>query len=169
MDDQERGKDEVLVEPRDAEEPAAPDYKADLQRLAADFSNYRKRNEAERLEFAKYAKADVITKLLDVLDGYDRALASMPDDVKGQPGNTWVEGLGLVERKLRSILEGEGLEAIDSMGTPFDPYLHEAVAHVESDRPEGTVIAEHQKAYRLNDKVIRPALVSVAKVRTRAN
>jgi molecular chaperone GrpE len=169
MDDQERGKDEVLVEPRDAEEPAAPDYKADLQRLAADFSNYRKRNEAERLEFAKYAKADVITKLLDVLDGYDRALASMPDDVKGQPGNTWVEGLGLVERKLRSILEGEGLEAIDSMGTPFDPYLHEAVAHVESDRPEGTVIAEHQKAYRLNDKVIRPALVSVAKARTRAN
>jgi len=169
MDDQERGKDEVLVEPRDAEEPTAPDYKADLQRLAADFSNYRKRNEAERLEFAKYAKADVITKLLDVLDGYDRALASMPDDVKGQPGNTWVEGLGLVERKLRSILEGEGLEAIDSMGTPFDPYLHEAVAHVESDRPEGTVIAEHQKAYRLNDKVIRPALVSVAKARTRAN
>ena len=169
MDEQERRQDEVLVEPRDAEEPAAPDYKADLQRMAADFSNYRKRNEAERLEFAKYAKADVITKLLDVLDGYDRALASMPDDVKGQPGNTWVEGLGLVERKLRSILEGEGLEAIDSMGTPFDPYLHEAVAHVESDRPEGTVIAEHQKAYRLNEKVIRPALVSVAKARTRAN
>ena len=169
MDEQERRQDEVLVEPRDADEQAAPDYKADLQRLAADFSNYRKRNEAERLEFAKYAKADVITKLLDVLDGYDRALASMPDDVKGQPGNTWVEGLGLVERKLRSILEGEGLEAIDSMGTPFDPYLHEAVAHVESDRPEGTVIAEHQKAYRLNEKVIRPALVSVAKARTRAN
>jgi len=93
----------------------------------------------------------------------------MPDDVKGQPGNTWVEGLGLVERKLRSILDGEGLEAIDSMGKPFDPYLHEAIAHVESDRPEGTVIAEHQKAYRLNEKVIRPALVSVAKARTRAN
>ena len=169
MDEQERRQDEVLVEPREPEEPVAPDYKADLQRMAADFSNYRKRNEAERLEFAKYAKADIITKLLDVLDGYDRALASMPDDVKGQPGNTWVEGLGLVERKLRSILEGEGLEAIDSMGTPFDPYLHEAVAHVESDRPEGTVIAEHQKAYRLNEKVIRPALVSVAKARTRAN
>ena len=169
MDEQERRQDEVLVEPRDADEQAAPDYKADLQRLAADFSNYRKRNEAERLEFAKYAKADVITKLLDVLDGYDRARASMPDDVKGQPGNTWVEGLGLVERKLRSILEGEGLEAIDSMGTPFDPYLHEAIAHVESDRPEGTIIAEHQKAYRLNEKVIRPALVSVAKARTRAN
>ena len=165
MNDPERREDDVLVEPRDGDEPG-PDYKADLQRLAADFSNYRKRNEAERLEFAKYAKADVITKLLDVLDGYDRALASMPDDLKGQP---WLEGLGLVERKLRSILDGEGLEAIDSMGEPFDPYLHEAIAHVESDRPEGTDIAEHQKAYRLNEKVIRPALVSVAKARTRAN
>ena len=165
MNDPARPDEDVLVEPRDGDEPG-PDYKADLQRLAADFANYRKRNEAERLEFAKYAKADVITKLLDVLDGYDRALASMPDDLKGQP---WLEGLGLVERKLRSILDGEGLEAIESMGTPFDPYLHEAIAHVESDRPEGTVIAEHQKAYRLNEKVIRPALVSVAKARTRAN
>jgi len=137
MNDPERREDDVLVEPRDGDEPG-PDYKADLQRLAADFSNYRKRNEAERLEFAKYAKADVITKLLDVLDGYDRALASMPEDAKGQP---WLEGLGLVERKLRSILDGEGLEAIDSMGKPFDPYLHEAIAHVESDghrrAPEG--------------------------------
>ena len=141
---------------------AATDYKADLQRMAADFANYRKRNEAERLEFAKYAKADLITKLLDVLDGYDRALASMPDDVKGQP---WVEGMWLVERKLRQILEAEGLEPIDSLGKPFVPYVHEAVAHVESDKPEGTVIEEHQKAYRLHDRVIRPALVSVAKAK----
>jgi len=137
-------------------------YKNDLQRLAADFSNYRKRNEAERTEFAKFAKADLITKLLDVLDGYDRALASVPDDVKGQP---WVEGMWLVERKLRQILVTEGLEPIDSLGKPFDPYVHEAVAHVESDEPEGTVIEEHQKAYRLHDRVIRPALVSVAKAK----
>ena len=140
------------------------DYKADLQRLAADFSNYRKRNEAERTEFAKFAKADLITKLLDVLDGYDRALASVPEDVK-QPGNTWVEGMWLVERKLRQILETEGLEPVDSLGKPFDPYVHEAVAHLESDEPEGTVIEEHQKAYRLHDRVIRPALVSVAKAK----
>jgi molecular chaperone GrpE len=142
----------------------ADDYKADLQRMAADFSNYRKRNEAERTEFAKFAKADLITKLLDVLDGYDRALASVPDDVKGQP---WVEGMWLVERKLRQILDAEGLEPVDSLGKPFDPYVHEAVAHVESDQPEGTVIAEHQKAYRLHDRVIRPALVSVAKAKNK--
>ena len=141
---------------------AGEDYKADVQRLAADFSNYRKRNEAERTEFAKFAKADLITKLLDVLDGYDRALASVPEDVKGQP---WVEGMWLVERKLRQILDAEGLEPVDSLGKPFDPYVHEAVAHVESDQPEGTVIEEHQKAYRLHDRVIRPALVSVAKAK----
>ena len=132
----------------------------DLKRMTADFANYRKRNEAERGEFAKFAKADLIARLLDVLDGYDRALSTVPDELKGQP---WVEGMWLVERKLRSILDAEGLEPIDSLGTPFDPYLHEAVAHIESDEPEGTVIQEHQKAYRLHDRVIRPALVTVAK------
>ncbi len=139
---------------------------ADLQRLAADFANYRKRNEAERAEFALFAKADLIARLLDVLDGYDRALATVPDDVRGQP---WVEGMWLVERKLRAILEGEGLTPVDSVGKPFDPYEHQAVAHVESDQPEGTVIEEHQKAYRLHDRVIRPALVTVSKKKEQAD
>jgi len=142
-----------------AEDPKVAELTNDLKRLAADFSNYRKRNEAERTDFAKFAKADLIAKLLDVLDGYDRALATVPDDLKGQP---WVEGMWLVERKLRAILEGEGLEAVDSLGTPFDPYLHQAVTYVPSEKPEGTVIEEHQKAYRLHDRVIRPALVTVS-------
>jgi molecular chaperone GrpE len=132
----------------------------DLKRMAADFSNYRKRNEAERADFAKFAKADLIARLLDVLDGYDRALATIPEDLKG---SSWVEGMWLIERKLRQILEAEGLEPVESLGKPFDPYQHEAIAHVESDEPEGTVIDEHQKAYRLHDRVIRPALVTVAK------
>jgi molecular chaperone GrpE len=131
-----------------------------LQRMAADFANYRKRNEAERVEFAKFAKADLIGKLLDILDAYDRALATVPEELKG---SSWVEGMWLIERKLRQILEAEGLQSIDSLGKPFDPYQHEAVAHVESDEPEGTVISEHQKAYRLHDRVIRPAMVTVAK------
>jgi molecular chaperone GrpE len=155
------GPDEVASPTEGAVEADSP-YKADLQRMAADFANYRKRNEAERAEFAKFAKADLITKLLDVLDGYDRALASVPDDVKGQP---WVEGMWLLERKLRQILEAEGLVPEDALGKPFDPYVHEAIAHVESDQPEGTVTQEHQKAYRLHDRVIRPALVSVAKAK----
>ena len=132
----------------------------DLKRMTADFANYRKRNEAERAEFAKFAKADLIARLLDVLDGYDRALATIPEELRN---SSWVEGMWLIERKLRSILEAEGLQAVDSLGKPFDPYEHEAVAHLESDEPEGTVIKEHQKAYRLHDRIIRPAMVTVAK------
>lgn len=158
------GESHGAVADAEPETPAMPakveELTNDLKRMTADFANFRKRNEAERTEFAKFAKADLIAKLLDVLDGYDRALATVPDEVKGQP---WVEGMWLVERKLRTVLESEGLEPIDSLGTPFDPYLHQAVAHIESDEPEGTVIEEHQKAYRLHDRVIRPALVTVAK------
>jgi molecular chaperone GrpE len=145
--------------PADAK-PLTDDNVAALQRMAADFANYRKRTDAERVEFAKFAKSDVIAKLLDVLDAYDRALATVPEDLVGAP---WVEGMWLIERKLRQILEAEGLTSIDSLGQPFDPYLHQAVAHIESDAPEGTVINEHQKAYRLHDRVIRPAMVTVAK------
>ena len=179
MDEQQRRAEELLEErmrsrkpngatateptPTDVEpstdDASATDYKADLQRMAADFANYRKRNEAERTEFAKFAKADLIAKLLDVLDGYDRALATIPDDLRG---TAWVEGMWLIERKLRAILEAEGLSPVESLGQPFDPYQHEAVAHVPSEQPEGTVIQEHQKAYRLHDKVIRPALVTVS-------
>jgi molecular chaperone GrpE len=158
------GESHGAVADAEPEAPATPakveELTNDLKRMAADFANFRKRNEAERVEFAKFAKADLIAKLLDVLDGYDRALSTVPDELKGQP---WVEGMWLVERKLRTVLESEGLEPIDSLGKPFDPYLHQAVAYIESDEPEGTVIEEHQKAYRLYDRVIRPALVTVAK------
>jgi molecular chaperone GrpE len=158
------GESHGAVADAELEAPATPaqveELTNDLKRMTADFANFRKRNEAERVEFAKFAKADLIAKLLDVLDGYDRALSTVPDELKGQP---WVEGMWLVERKLRKVLEAEGLEPIDSLGTPFDPYLHQAVAYIESDEPEGTVIEEHQKAYRLYDRVIRPALVTVAK------
>lgn len=138
----------------------ADELTRDLQRLAADFANYRRRNEAERADFARFAKADLITRLLEVLDDYDRALGTLPDDLRDQP---WVEGMWHVERKLRDILASEGLEPIDPVGKPFDPYVHEAIAHVEADAPEGTIVDEVRKGYRLHDRVIRPSLVTVAK------
>ena len=160
IEEQNAGAAAEAAEPKAAEAPA-PTLEQ-LQRLAADFANYRKRMESERIDYAKFAKADLIAKLLDVLDAYDRALATIPDELRS---SSWVEGMWLIERKLRSILEAEGLQAVDALGKPFDPYEHEAVAHVESDEPEGTVIKEHQKAYRLHDRVIRPAMVTVAKKR----
>jgi len=152
--------------PPAAEDPKVEELTNDLKRMAADFANYRKRNEAERADFARFAKADLIARLLDVLDGYDRALATVPEELRKQP---WLEGMWLIERKLRGILEAEGLTPVDSIGKPFDPYEHQAVAHVPSDQPEGTVIEEHQKAYRLHDKLIRPALVTVSSGGSREN
>ena len=118
-------------------DPRTEELTNDLKRMAADFANYRKRNEAERTEFAKFAKSDLISRILDILDGFDRALSTVPEELKGTP---WVEGMWLLERKLRGILEAEGLKPVESLGLPFDPYQHEAVAHIPSDKPEGTVI-----------------------------
>jgi molecular chaperone GrpE len=171
MDERARRAQELLEErAREAESrPQAPgaelqakveELTRDLQRVAADFANYRRRNEAERADFARFAKTDLITRLLEVLDNFDRALDTVPSDLRQQP---WVEGIWLVERKLRDILATEGLQEVGSVGKPFDPYVHEAIAHVESEEPEGTVVDEVRKAYKLHDRVIRPALVTVAK------
>ncbi|MGH2378567.1 MAG: nucleotide exchange factor GrpE [Candidatus Limnocylindria bacterium] len=150
----------VTAETGTAERDRAEELTRDLQRLAADFANYRRRNEAERNDFARFAKADLITRLLEVLDDYDRALGTVPEDLGAQP---WVEGMWLVERKLRDILASEGLEPIETVGKAFDPYVHESIAHVDADAPEGSVVDEVRKGYRLHDRVIRPALVTVAK------
>lgn len=148
----------------DRERLRAEEYKRDLQRLAADFSNYRKRADAEKDDVVRYASASLIKRLLVVLDGFDRALETLPKEL----GHfSWVDGIWLVERQLRAVLDAEGLTPIEALGKPFDPYEHEAVLHEETkDVPEGTVIAELQKGYKLHDRVIRPALVKVAKATT---
>ncbi|HEX2221297.1 MAG TPA: nucleotide exchange factor GrpE [Candidatus Limnocylindria bacterium] len=130
------------------------------QRSAADFSNYRRRTEEERGAAALMSNALLITKLLAVLDDFDRALDAVPPEVH----DAWVEGVRLVERKLRGVLDGEGVTPIDALGRPFDPHLHEAVVHEETrEYPDNQVIGELQRGYRLHDRVIRPALVRVAK------
>ncbi len=172
MDDRTRRAEELLQararkaesEERPPGEPSrmetpAEELTRDLQRERADFANYRRRNEAERAEFARFAKTELITKLLEVLDDFDRALGHVPADMREQP---WVEGMWLVERKLRDILSSEGLEEIGSVGKAFDPYIHEAIGHADSAAPEGTVVDEIRKAYRLHDRVIRPALVTIS-------
>ncbi len=139
----------------------AEEHLRDLQRLAAEFSNYRKRVGAEKDEVVRYANANLIGRLLQVLDSFDRALESLPAELQHF---SWVDGIWLVERQMRAILEAEGLVPIAAVGKPFDPYEHEAVMHDETNEvPEGTVIAELQKGYKLHDRVIRPALVKVAR------
>ena len=129
------------------------------QRTAADFSNYRRRTEEERGVMAQFSNAVLITKLLTVLDDFDRALASVPEDAH----EGWVEGIQLVERKLRTVLESEGVTPIEAEGQPFNPNLHEAVVHQETtEYPDNYVMDEVQRGYRLGDRVLRPALVRVA-------
>jgi molecular chaperone GrpE len=129
------------------------------QRATADLANYRRRTEEERVAVTQLANAILITKLLAVLDDFDRALANVPTEVH----EGWIEGVQLVERKLRSLLEAEGVTPIEAVGEPFDPNLHEAVVHEPTtEHPDNVVIGEVQRGYRLHDRVLRPALVRVA-------
>jgi molecular chaperone GrpE len=130
------------------------------QRSAADFANFKRRTDDERATVGQFSNAILIGKLLSVLDDFDRALDSVPPAAREDP---WVEGMILVERKLRSVLEAEGVTAIESVGHPFDPNVHEAVVHEPTeDHPDNQVIGELQRGYRLHDRVIRPSLVRVA-------
>ena len=128
-------------------------------RAAADFSNSTRRNEEDREIVVRFANATLIGKLLAVLDDFDRALEHVPEDVH----EGWVDGVRLVERKLRGVLESEGVTPIEALGQPFDPTIHEAVVHEDTaDHPDNEVIGELQRGYRLYDRVLRPALVKVA-------
>ncbi|MDQ3879901.1 MAG: nucleotide exchange factor GrpE [Chloroflexota bacterium] len=130
------------------------------QRSAADFANYKRRVDEERGEMAQLSKTILIGKLLTVLDDFDRALENVPEDLAPL---SWVEGIRLVERKLRYVLESEGLSPIEALGTQFDPNVHEAVLHEETaEHRDNEVIGELQRGYRLGDRVIRPTLVKVA-------
>lgn len=130
-----------------------------LQRAAADFANYRRRVDEERAGLSQFTNALLIGKLLAVLDDFDRALENVPVDTH----EGWVDGVRLVERKLRGLLEAEGVTQIEALGQPFDPNLHEAVVYEETaNHPDNQVIGELQRGYRLRDRVLRPSLVRVA-------
>ena len=142
-----------------AEEKAkAENYLANWQRAQADFINYKRRIEQERNETVKFANATLALDLLPVLDDLERALDNITPKLAGL---TWVDGIGLIYRKLQAILEGHGLTEIEALGQPFDPHLHQAVLYGEGE--EGKVIEELQKGYKLHDRVLRPTMVKVGK------
>lgn len=127
-------------------------------RLQADFANYKRRNEKEKQDIYKYASEKLITKLLSVEDNLERALG------QGQEEDPIVQGVMLVQKELMDILKSEGLTEIESDGQPFDANIHHAVFMEESDEFDSEhVIETFQKGYKLKDKVIRPAMVKVAK------
>ncbi|MBI5878268.1 MAG: nucleotide exchange factor GrpE [Chloroflexi bacterium] len=137
----------------------AADYKDRWMRSVAEFSNYRKRTERDWADVRATAGADAIKNLLPVLDDLDRALRAVPAELQSQP---WVEGFRLIERKAVGALAQAGVTPIEAIGQMFDPNLHESVAAEPSDQPHGTVLEEFRKGYRINDRVLRPAMVKIA-------
>ncbi len=127
------------------------------QRSQAEFVNYRNRMQRDQETARVTMKADILRRVLPVLDDMERALSNRP------AGDAWAEGLELIARKFQNILEAEGLVRIPAEGQPFDPNFHEAVSHEPSDDVEsGYVIGVIQNGYMLGERVIRPAMVRVA-------
>ncbi|MFC2005711.1 nucleotide exchange factor GrpE [Chloroflexota bacterium] len=143
---------QALTEEREKSE----NYLANWQRVEADFINYKQRSEQEKGEIGRFARSALMLSLLPVLDDLERAFASLPADLAEV---SWLEGIRLIERKLRASLEEQGLSLIKAAGEPFDPHFHEAI---RQDRGrEGIVIEEVQRGYKFHDMVIRPSRVVV--------
>jgi molecular chaperone GrpE len=129
-------------------------------RLAADFENYKKRARQEQLDVRQYAASELISRLLPALDDLHNALEHKPANVDP----AWAKGLELGVRKLEEAMAAHGLQPIDSVGSAFDPKLHEAIGHEESaEHPEDTVVSELRRGYRIHDRVVRPSLVRVSR------
>lgn len=139
--------------------------KDQLLRTAAEFDNYRKRQKRELDELKQYAGEKVLLTLIPVLDNLDRAVSAAPD--KKDPV---VNGVKMVADQFRQSLESHGVKKFESVGKPFDPSRHEAIQEREAaDMAAGTVVEEFQSGYTLGERVIRPAMVVVAKKMSEAN
>jgi len=140
----------------DAEARAAENLDG-WQRALAEFQNYKKRVERDRAADQAAMKADLIRKMLPILDDLERALLSRPQD------DSWSNGIELIQRKLQVVLDSEGVKRIEAEGAIFDPNFHEAISQEPVDGAEsGRVVEVVQHGYMLGDRVIRPAQVKVA-------
>jgi molecular chaperone GrpE len=145
----------------EALEQERDEYLAALQRERAEFLNFKRRTAEERDAMYGIAAEGLIRKVLGLADDFDLAVEHRPD---GGVDEAWVEGIAAIDRKLRQLLESEGVSRVDaSPGLPFDPREHEAVVNVPgTGRRGGEIVEELRRGYRLRDRVIRPALVAVA-------
>lgn len=160
--------DPASVTPEQLEELKERAAKADehwdrLLRTTADFDNFKKRAARERTEAIQFANAALLQKLLPVLDSFEMALAAA-ETAKDDKNTSLQTGIAMVQSQLKNILAESGLEEIDAAGKPFDPAQHEAVSQQETaDAPEGQVVQQIRKGYKLRERLLRPAAVIVAK------
>jgi molecular chaperone GrpE len=147
---------EALKTALEEEKARAESNMANWQRAQADFINYKRRSEQEKEETARFANTALVLSILPILDDLERAFSSIPHR---QAKASWVDGIRLIDRKLRANLELQGVTEIKALGEPFDPNLHEAAMHGNGE--EGMVVGELQKGYKMHDRVIRPTKVIV--------
>lgn len=139
------------------------DYENTLKRLQADFENYVKRVDKEKEDFTKYAAAQILTKMLMIVDDLDRTL-----QVLEKTENKEIKaGIHMVHKQFHKILEEEGIKEMVCGGKKVDPYCHEIIDMKEHESPEGTIIEVAQKGYHLRDKILRTAKVRVSKGKPR--
>ena len=152
---------ERLAAESSAARAQSDEYLVALQRERAEFQNFKRRTAEERQRDLGLAAEDLIRKVLALADDFDRAIDARPESIAADP---WFEGVSAIDRKLRLLLESEGVTPIDtSPGAAFDPREHEAIANVAgTGRREGEVVELVRRGYRLRDRVLRPALVAVA-------
>lgn len=132
-----------------------------LLRLKADFENTKKRLERDKLEAIKYANERLLAEVLPAVDNFDRAMASLAE---GHDAASVQKGLEIAQGELHAILVKHGVQVVKTIGSSFDPHVHEAVSAVESpDAKDGEILDEIQKGYLLNGRLIRPARVIVAR------
>lgn len=156
--------DEAQEDREEAKEPEAEDYKDQYLRTLAEFDNYKKRSEREKIEFKKFANESLLKDLLTVVDNLERAIACAADQNSGECSQTLVEGVEMTQKEILKVMEKYGVVPIKSVGEKFDPAFHQALMCEDcADHPDETVIREMQKGYLLKERLLRPALVAIAK------
>lgn len=168
----------VPLSPEQIEDLKARAAKADenwdrLLRTTADFENFKKRAAREKIESGQYASFTLLQKLLPILDNFEMALAAAQTATSARPGGATAQdvklaslqsGVVMIQQQLKNALVEAGLEEIDAGGKPFDPNIHEAISQQESaEIPEGNVLQQVRKGYKLKERLLRPATVIVAK------
>jgi len=155
---------EALQAERDGAQAQAAEYLQALQRERAEFQNFKRRTADEREREAGLANDSLIFKVLVLADDFDRAIEARPASLADGDTAAWAEGVAAIDRKLRALLESEGVRPIEvSPGMAFDAHQHEALVNVPgSPLPEGSIVAELQRGYRIRDRILRPARVAIA-------
>ena len=168
---EEQSAQEAAPEPDEVKEETAEEAPVDYQeeagknkdlylRALADLENYRKRAQRDKEDAIRFANDNLLREMVPVIDNLERAVEHANDD----QGSSLLEGVEMTLVQFRKVLETFGVKPVESIGQPFDPNFHQAMGQVESDEYEpNTVVQEMQKGYTLNNRLLRPAMVMVAK------